>query len=357
MGAKLWAAMLGLTLGRWPGAKSKDRLMRDNPNHPDGPVGVAVIGLGVMGTRMLTQLSRHAGFTVRSVWDTDSSAIQAIAQEHADVTMAESAEEAMATEGVRLVYVATPPHAHHPYARMAIDANLAVFCEKPLAVDLAQGRELVDLSKLGSIPNAVNFPFAAMVPIDRIEAMIADGSLGEVLAVDVRLHFVPWPREWQSGAKWLADRADGGFLREVGSHFVFLIEKLFGPAAVVESRISYPADSRLCETAFSARLNCSGLSVSFEGSAIGVGPDVVELTIWGSEQSVRLSDWSDVSVSSGSPWAPEPTEGTNLRADSNARFFDDLRALIDGSNSKLASFDDALSVQRIVETIIDGPGS
>ncbi len=324
---------------------------------PGRPTGVAIIGLGVMGTRMLASLSLHDGFDVVSAWDPDPVAREAAESQYADIRLADSALDAIGADSVELVYIATPPHAHYPYAQMAADAGLAVYCEKPLGVDLAESEELVRLFRDRSLVNVVNFPFAANRSIDHITMMITNGSLGEVLAAEVRLHFVPWPREWQKGAAWLAERADGGFLREVGSHFVFLVERLFGSATVVDSSVEYPQDGRSCETEFAASLDCGGVPVSLAGSAVGVGPDVVELTIWGSKQSVRLSDWSDVLVSSGGPWETQSIYGEDMAREHHTRFFGDLQHLVEGRANTMASFQDALSVQRIVETILAAPGS
>lgn len=140
--------------------------------------------------------------------------------------------------------------------------------------------------------NAVNFPFADAQAVNMIQAKLEDGSVGDVTGVDTQLHFSKWPRGWQEGASWLSLCKQGGFVREVGSHYVFLIEKLFGPAALVDASVRYPADNTLCETHFLARLDCNGTPISFAGGADGVGPDTVEFTVWGSKTSYRLWDWT-----------------------------------------------------------------
>ena len=315
--------------------------------------GVAIIGLGIMGTRMLGSLTASDAFSPIAAWDPSEAARAAAATAFPDLEIASDAASAIATPGVDVVYIACPPAAHVEYAVMAADAGKAIYCEKPLAVDLAEAEQLVDLVASRGLVNAVNFPFGAARSVDFIEAQLARGALGDIVGVDLRLHFVPWPRAWQQDATWLSERAEGGFLREVGSHFIFLTEKLFGSAALVESSVTYPDDNISCETHFSARLDCSGIPVSLTGTSLGVGPDIVEFVIWGSERSIKLDNWAEVSIASGGGWVVQEIYGPDPRRENNTRFFGDLAALLTGRPSSVASFADALSVQRIVEAVLE----
>ncbi|MBN4059699.1 Gfo/Idh/MocA family oxidoreductase, partial [Acidimicrobium ferrooxidans] len=247
--------------------------------------GVAIIGLGIMGNRMLASLKMHDGFRVAAAWDPSSEARDQAKLDYPDVLVLGGATAAVDVAGVDVVYIACPPKAHADYISMAAKAGKAVYCEKPLGVDVAESAALVELFASQGIINAVNFPFAANLQVDYLQAALGGGQLGEVMSVDLQLHFNPWPRSWQSTATWLAERAEGGYLREVGSHFVFLTERLFGEATLVHSSVSYP-DDEACETSFAAALDCSGVPVHLSGTSLGAGPDVVEFTIHGSHKSI-----------------------------------------------------------------------
>ena len=320
--------------------------------------GVALIGLGVMGTRMLGSLTVNDGFRPVTMWDPSDHARDAAAAAFPDVAIAADAAAAIDAPGVDVVYIACPPATHVVYAEMAAAAGKAIYCEKPLAVDLAESEKLVAIVNDGGLPNAVNYLFGAALTVDFIEEQLAAGALGEIVGVDLRLHFVPWPRVWQQSATWLSDRAEGGYLREVGSHFIFLTEKLFGPATLVDSSVSYPADGVACETGFSLRLDCSGRAMSMSGSSVGAGPDVVEYVIWGTERSIKLDNWTDVYVSSGGDWERQEIFGADdpRRANSD-RFLGEFDRLLQGRPSSVASFADALSVQRLVEGALGSTGS
>ena len=69
-------------------------------------------------------------------------------------------------------------------------------------------------------PNAVNFVFASAPSADFLEQRLCANQLGDITAIEMRLFFKRWPRDWQASAAWLARREQGGFVREVLSHFI-----------------------------------------------------------------------------------------------------------------------------------------
>jgi len=144
----------------------------------------------------------------------------------------------------------------------------------------------------------------------------------------------------------------GGFIREVGSHYVFLIEKLFGPATIFDASVRYPADDILCETHFPARLDCNGITVSFAGGTGGAGPDTVEFTLWGSQKSYRLWDWNRLKSSCGKNWIDELTGLQDLRQDGYMRVLENFLGMLKGDAHTMPPLRAALSVQEIVEKIL-----
>lgn len=316
--------------------------------------GIAVIGLGIMGSRMLGSLTKHGGYNLVTAWDPSPEALAATGSTYPNLVLADSATAAIENPAVDVVYIASPPAAHYDYSLAAAKLGKLVYCEKPLGVDLATSEALVETVAEHGVGNAVNYIFAAAPAIDLLLAELQGDLLGDVTSVDVRLHFTQWPRAWQEAASWLAKNAEGGFVREVGSHFIFLAEKLFGRATLRSSKTTYPEDVEACETRFVADLDCSGIPVSLAGSGgdPSITSDIVEFTIHGSKRSIRLSDWRDVAVSQGDSWEPVEVGITQDLDLANERFFDEFLSLVAGEPNTIASFEDALSVQRIVEAIL-----
>ncbi|MFQ5936680.1 MAG: Gfo/Idh/MocA family protein, partial [Acidiferrobacterales bacterium] len=189
---------------------------------------IAFIGLGTMGQRMLTNMSTHGGFEFSAAWDPDPAARELTRSKYSQIRIGKDAQDVIADAGADVVYIASPPAAHGQYALAAIENGKAVYCEKPLSVDLEEGRELVQRAEAKGVINTVNFSFAGKAASELIADALRKSKIGDVVGVDVHLHFARWPREWQASATWLAKREQGGFVREVLSHYLYLSQRLFG---------------------------------------------------------------------------------------------------------------------------------
>jgi predicted dehydrogenase len=316
---------------------------------------VAIIGLGIMGRRMLTHMRRHPAFEPTLLWDPSPEACKAALAEAPEAAITATAEAAIA--GAEVVYLACPPVPRKAYALAAAEAGKAVFLEKPLGVDIAESRDLVARLDASGVPSAVNFTQAAGRAMTDTRAAARSGVMGQLLGADIVVTYGAWPREWQKDADWLRFRAEGGYTREVISHFVFFSERILGPLRLVWSRPDYPADPALCETHILARLEAAdGAPVSILGAVGGAQPDRQEVTIKGALQSHRITDFYRHAISDGGPFAPTRPEPEDPRAESLGAQLDALAKCIRGEAHVLATPAEALSVQEKVEGMLAGYG-
>jgi predicted dehydrogenase len=183
------------------------------------------------------------------------------------------------------------------------------------------------------------------------------GRIGEIVRADLRLHFAEWPRAWHSKAQWLRFRDQGGWIREVASHFLFLAGRVLGPLELGGSSVTF-ADGdhgELCEIDASARFTTPAAPLVMIGTSGGVGPDVVDLTIRGTTGSERIVDWYRLQSTTGGEWIDElGTDRVQLGSAAYAAQLGQLSRLLDGAENSLATFDDALVVQEVVESMLLG---
>jgi predicted dehydrogenase len=305
-----------------------------------------------MGQRMLGSMARNDRFTVVCGWDPDADACRLTRDRYPEIRIAESAEAAIGAPDTRVVYIACPPVWHKAHAVAAMNAGKAVYCEKPLGVDVAESRDLVASAQAAGVVNIVNFSLASAAASTEVQKRLAAGALGDLAGVDVRVHFSQWPREWQiDAADWLSYREQGGFTREVLSHWVYLTERLFGRAELVSASARYPGDA-LAETHIVAELTAGGLPVSVAGSVGGVGPDLVEYTVWGARQSCRIFDWNRLFSSDGGEWQAQLTHIDDPRQLGYQLQLDNAAAAIEGGDHSMPDFADALSVQVLIEDML-----
>jgi predicted dehydrogenase len=316
-------------------------------------VKTALIGLGIMGRRMLEHMGRHPGYDPVALWDPDSEACRTALTLFPGATIAGSADDAMAA--AELVYLACPPEPRKAYALAAAAAGKAVFLEKPLGVNVAESEALVETVQARGVPSAVNFTQAAGAALTGVAEAARTGKMGEIVGADIVVTYKAWPRDWQKAADWLRFRAEGGMTREVISHFLFFSERILGPLSVVWARPSYPQNSDLCETHLLARLETvEGCPVSIIASVGGAQPDRQELTIKGSRTSRRITDFYIDAVSDGGPFTEFEERPSDPRASSLKAQLDDLLLCIANKPNRLATLEEALRVQKLVEAMLAG---
>jgi predicted dehydrogenase len=314
-------------------------------------VSVGIIGLGIMGRRMLEHMVLHGKYRPVAMWDPSVEACRAVEEIAPEARLTASAKETIAAAD--LVYLACPPGPRSAYALEAAAAGKAVFLEKPLGVDIANSRELVAGLAAHGTPAAVNFTQAAGAAMTAVQKAAQNGELGEVVGADIVVTYSAWPRAWQKQADWLRFRAEGGMTREVVSHFLFFSERILGPLSVVWAHPSYPQDPGLCETHLLARLETvDGRPVSIFASVEGAQPDRQELTIKGTATSRRINDFYIDTISNGGPFVEISEKPVDPRAASLKAQLDDLLLCIQGKPNRLATPEEALRVQILVETML-----
>ena len=314
--------------------------------------GVAIIGLGTIGRRYIEVFDNHDGFELVGGFDVGEQARTAAAADFG-MRVTASAEELITDPNVHVVYIATPPLYHEVYVDQVQAAGKAIFCEKPLGVDNGDTQAMVERVESAGAPAAVNFVFGAAPSAVEMIKQVKSGACGTVLGADLRVHFCRWPRDWQAGAGWLRDRDQGGWVREVVSHYVFLIHRLFGQATIEQVHVGFPDDGT-SEQSLMAVLTANGVTVRLVGTSDAAGADEVQFTVRGSERSFRLTNWYQLTgATSDGPWEPLLSDEAVAPPAAYAAQLGQVAALADDNPNSLATFAEAYAVQELVESLLE----
>lgn len=322
----------------------------------DGAVRLGIIGCGIMGERIIraTRAQDPALIGLSALWDPDPAARERLLAEMPDLPFMDDAADVVAAS--ETVYIASPPATHLGHARMALEAGRAVFTEKPLSVSLPESRAFLDLVNSSGRPAAVNFILASAPSVDSIRAWLADGVIGTPQRLEIAARFAQWPRAWQMDAEsWLARRAEGGFTREVVSHFLFLARRLAGPLELGSAQTVYPGGD-MAETAIEAEMTAGGLPLRVTGD-VGKVEDA-DHNLWvlhGSKGTIRIRDWSHAErLTADGAWAGDPDAPSHevARPLILKRQVEKLARMTRGQDHDLASVEEALDVQQAVEGIL-----
>lgn len=214
--------------------------------------------------------------------------------------------------GCDLVYIGTTPGAHASLAVEALEAGKHVLLEKPLAALPADADAIVAAAEAAREQGqhvGMNIGMRWNPALHELRRLaLTERSLGAISSARLSMHYRQWPREWQV-QPWCASRAEGGPLREVGTHFLFGIMELFGHGCVrrVRATVSYPdgPGGSAAEASASGVLELhDGIAISLsvrtdmsdaevaEREARGARGDVYELEVVGEGGALMLQDFA-----------------------------------------------------------------
>ncbi|MGP4072008.1 Gfo/Idh/MocA family protein [Piscibacillus sp. B03] len=90
---------------------------------------VGIIGLGVVGERILKQLIEHPRFKVSGYCEPNKDRLEQIQKKYGEVQSYPSHSDLLKNDEIDLVYLAVPPKFHHEIALNIISHGKHILCE------------------------------------------------------------------------------------------------------------------------------------------------------------------------------------------------------------------------------------
>ena len=184
------------------------------------PYRVGLVGAGYVSEFHVKALRRLSNVRIVGVTDLD------LARARATGLPTFESLQAMATAGLDVVHVLTPPDSHTAVALEALRLGCHVLVEKPLATSVEDCDGLAEQAAATGLRLGVNHallgdPFAA-----RAVGLVRRGAIGEIVAVDyLRSSNYPAYR----GGPLPPQCRDGGYpFRDLGVHALYLLRELLG---------------------------------------------------------------------------------------------------------------------------------
>jgi myo-inositol 2-dehydrogenase/D-chiro-inositol 1-dehydrogenase len=181
----------------------------DAGKHRSSALRIGVVGAGRIGAFHVRTLLALSGTAAVTVCEADAARARRLATE-LGVAIAATPEQLVAS-GIDAVVIATPTPAHAAMIRLAAEAGLPVFCEKPVALDLAPLDDLIaDVERAGTL---VQVGFQRRFDAGYLAARraITGGSLGRLLVTRLATHDPAPPAE-----AYIA--GSGGIFRDLHIH-------------------------------------------------------------------------------------------------------------------------------------------
>jgi 1,5-anhydro-D-fructose reductase (1,5-anhydro-D-mannitol-forming) len=150
-------------------------------------------------------------------------------------------DEALADPEVRnqvpIVYVGTPVSLHAPQTIQALRAGKHVLCEKPMAMNEAEARSMVQAAEQSGKLFGVSYYRRCYPKVQRAKQLLEAGAIGTPVVAELANHM------WFDGTgsrSWLVNpaQAGGGPLFDIASHRIDVLNFLFGQPVRATSQLS-----------------------------------------------------------------------------------------------------------------------
>lgn len=194
-----------------------------------GTVGFAVVGAGLVGPRHAEFASQAEGAALRVVCDLREDRGRPLA-EKLGAEWLPSLQDVLRREDVHVINVCLPTALHLEVATAAAEAGKHVVVEKPIELNVARARQLIDVCKRNNVKLATIFNRRFVYGTKRTRAAVQNGELGKIIVADMR--FKAWrPQSYYSESGWRGtwDKEGGAALINQGIHGVDLITWIAGP--------------------------------------------------------------------------------------------------------------------------------
>lgn len=167
---------------------------------------------------------------------------------------------------VDAVYVATPPSSHLEYTLLAAEAGKPVLVEKPMALDYAECRRMIDACHAAEVPLFVAYYRRALPRFLKVKELVDSGAVGKVRAVTVTLTQRPLDVPAAAALPWrvVPEIAGGGLFMDLAAHMLDFLDFVLGPIRDAHGWAANQADLYPAEDVVSG-------SFTFESGVQGVG--------------------------------------------------------------------------------------
>ena len=210
------------------------------------PVRLGVIGCGWYGGVILDAAFKAGGVETVGLCDVDTEHLEKTAQKVEGLQGRKPRtfrdwRELLDTPGLEAVVIATPPHWHALPFIEACRRGKDVYCEKPLAYDVREGRAMVEAAKASGRVVQIGFQRRQSEAVRQVRDYVAAGHAGRIVSAAAQIHYpaqlqdptpvAPPPTlDWDA---WCGPAPKLPYSRQVG-HFHWRTEEAYGNGHLVD---------------------------------------------------------------------------------------------------------------------------
>jgi predicted dehydrogenase len=243
-----------------------------------------ILGCGKIARKFASDLKLVNDASLVAVASTDDRRANEFAKTFNAEIAFNSYDALVTSDKVDVIYIATPHGFHHEHALLCLSNKKAVLCEKALALNSMQVKEMIEVSRANKVFLMEAFWTKFLPQYQKVSELINAGDIGKLKLIQADFGF----RAEQPTPQRLYDpKLGGGALLDIGIYPVFLAISLLGRPDDVEAVMSpYPSgvDEQISAV---LKFNNGALAIT---SASFAAHTPVEATIVGTEGYIRMTN-------------------------------------------------------------------
>lgn len=209
-------------------------------------VRLGLIGLGFMGKIHLLNGLKLDSVELAAVSDQSNKALNLAKKKGVKKTYSDY-HQLLNDNSIEGVIIALPTHLHAICAKEAAEAGKHILLEKPLARNMAEGKEIVSTASKHNVKLMASYPLRFVPRFQALKELIVSGQIGEVqIANAANIGSGPIYHRSEMGIPhpipdWWLNRelTGGGALLDLGCHMINLLHWYFGDVSDVKCYLGY----------------------------------------------------------------------------------------------------------------------
>jgi predicted dehydrogenase len=263
-----------------------------------GPVGIALIGMGWWGQKMLNVLqAAPADIRVARAVEPNIETVKALCAGKG-VPLSANYADALNDPTVEAVVLATPHALHDAQIEAAAAAGKHVFCEKPLALTKAGAQKAVALCRDAGLVLGIGHERRWEPPIAAMLAKADAGDLGRIHQIESNFSHDKFLALDRNNWRLKADQAPAGGMTATGIHLLDLSVRLLGPAASVLCICEQLSSDLPQGDTVAAYVRFRGGGTSYVSASLA-NPFISRFAVYGAKGWIDIRDKAHVEAPNG----------------------------------------------------------
>src|SRR5205807_9855808 len=147
-------------------------------SNKDVKANIGVIGCGYWGKNLVRVF--HELGALASVCDVSPSVRESVARTYPGVMATSEVADVLSDDGVQAVVVAAPASQHYALCKAALERGKDAFVEKPLALRVAEGEELLQIAQRNNRNLMVGHILEYHPAVSELKRLVREGQLGKI---------------------------------------------------------------------------------------------------------------------------------------------------------------------------------